>query len=235
MKKLKRNLFFLYLCFGPFFLLSCASFRGPGSLTLGSPEKYQAEKYQAEQLGVNPEETTVLAPELERRSPGLSLNGAREFSQPTGDVRFDWPVDQARMSRGFFASPAKRKRPHWGIDLANLRGTPILAAEKGVVIYTGRAFHGYGRLIVIEHGNDWATMYGHLDKITVKEGQEVDRGQAIGHMGRTGRATGVHLHFEVRHFRQPVNPLAYLPPIPGSKVTGQPDVNSYQLLSQDSH
>jgi len=224
-KKLKRISFFL--C--PFLLVSCATFRGPGTLVLGG----------SEELGVNPQETSVATAETEQQSSGLSLNGKRGFFQTSSEVRFDWPVDQARMSRGFFASPARRKRPHWGIDLANQRGTPILAAEKGVVIYTGRAFHGYGRLVVIEHGSDWATMYGHLDKIIVKEGQEVEQGQAIGNMGRTGRATGVHLHFEVRHFRQPVNPLAYLPPILGSKISGQPNARpyekSYQLLSQDSH
>jgi murein DD-endopeptidase MepM/ murein hydrolase activator NlpD len=224
MTNLKRNFVFLL----PFLLISCATFRGPDPLVLGNQEK----------LELNPEETTITVPEHGRQSTGLSLNGAREFSPLSTEVRFDWPVDQARMSRGFFASPARRKRPHWGIDLASNKGTPILAAEKGVVIYTGRAFHGYGRLIVIEHGSDWATMYGHLDKIAVKEGQEVEKGQVVGQMGRTGRATGVHLHFEVRHFRQPVNPLAYLPPIPGSRVSGQPGArlheHSYQLLSQDS-
>ena len=86
-----------------------------------------------------------------------------------------------------------------------------MAAERGTVIYTGRGFHGYGNLIVIEHNNEWATLYSHLNSITVKEGETVERGTKIGTMGRTGHATGVHLHFEIRRNRQPVNPLAYLP------------------------
>lgn len=113
------------------------------------------------------------------------------------------------MTRGFIV---KSSRSHWGLDLANRKGTPILASESGIVIYAGQGFRGYGKLIVIEHDDTWATLYSHLHRINVKEGQAVKRGQKIGTMGRTGRATGVHLHFEIRHKKQPVNPLAYLPP-----------------------
>lgn len=114
------------------------------------------------------------------------------------------------MSRGFLYG----SRAHWGLDLANHRGTPILSAEEGTVIYTGTGFRGYGKLVVIEHNDEWATLYAHLDKITVKEGQVVRKGQRLGGMGRTGRSSGVHLHFEIRYRRQPVNPLAYLPDLP---------------------
>jgi len=139
--------------------------------------------------------------------PTLSLRGEREVIRPIEAVNFDWPLDEARMTRGFLLGG----KAHWGVDLANKKGTNILAAEKGVVVYTGRGFHGYGNLIVVEHNDEWATLYSHLSKITAKEGQAVARGEKIGEMGRTGHATGVHLHFEIRHNRQPVNPLAYLP------------------------
>ncbi|WP_413291539.1 M23 family metallopeptidase [Bdellovibrio sp. HCB337] len=126
---------------------------------------------------------------------------------------FDWPVDDARLTRGFLP---KKRRPHLGIDLASKRGTPILAAQGGMVIYTGREFRGYGKMILVESGNGWATLYAHMDKIVVQEGQKVSRGQMIGAMGRTGRATGVHLHFEIRKDRGPIDPLPLLPN--GSKV-----------------
>ncbi|WP_374033098.1 M23 family metallopeptidase [Bdellovibrio bacteriovorus] len=125
-------------------------------------------------------------------------------------LTFDWPVDRARMTRGFL--PNKR-RPHLGIDLAAPKGTPILASQAGTVIYAGREFRGYGKMVLIESGNGWATLYAHFDKILVAEGQKVRQGEVVGAMGRTGRATGVHLHFEVRKDRGPIDPLPLLPSV----------------------
>jgi len=124
---------------------------------------------------------------------------------------FDWPVDAARFSRGFFLRSKTKRRAHYGIDLAAPKGTPILAANHGTVIYVGRAFKGYGRMIMIEAEEGWASLYAHLEKAYVKEGQIVRKGELIGGMGRTGRATGVHLHFEIRHFSDPIDPLTLLP------------------------
>lgn len=121
---------------------------------------------------------------------------------------FDWPVDSARLTRGF---GYKGRRAHLGIDLAAPKGTPILSAQKGNVIYAGRDFRGFGKMVLIESGYGWATLYAHLDKILVTEGQNVSQGEVIGSMGRTGRATGVHLHFEIRKDRGPVDPLPLLP------------------------
>lgn len=123
-------------------------------------------------------------------------------------ITFDWPVDSARMTRGFL--PNKR-RPHLGIDLAAPKGTPILASQGGTVIYAGREFRGYGKMVLVESGDGWATLYAHFDKILVAEGQKVHQGEVIGAMGRTGRATGVHLHFEIRKNRGPIDPLPLLP------------------------
>jgi murein DD-endopeptidase MepM/ murein hydrolase activator NlpD len=121
---------------------------------------------------------------------------------------FDWPVDEARMTRGFLPN---RKKPHLGVDLAAPKGTKVMAAHDGMVIYTGRGFHGYGKMVMIEGANGWATLYAHFSTINVKEGQMVQQGDVIGGMGRTGHATGVHLHFEIRKSRGPVDPLLYLP------------------------
>ena len=121
---------------------------------------------------------------------------------------FDWPVDEARMTRGYLPN---RKKPHLGIDLAAPKGTQVMAAHDGVVIYTGKEFHGYGKMVMIEGAQGWATLYAHFSSIKVKEGQTVHQGDVIGGMGRTGHATGVHLHFEIRKSRGPVDPLLYLP------------------------
>lgn len=125
---------------------------------------------------------------------------------------FDWPVDEARMTRGFFLKPKKRRgRPHLGIDLAAPKGTPIYAAHAGLVIYVGREFRGYGRMVMVEGKDGFATLYAHLSKSLVKAGSQVAKGDLLGEMGRTGRATGVHLHFEIRMKDGPVDPLNYLP------------------------
>lgn len=167
---------------------ACSTFHGPGDFQTG--EAYDPK-------------------EDEMPSAEATWRGERKIQTPASEISFDWPVEEARLTQPYRLG---KRRPHWGIDLANKRGTPILAAEKGYVIYTGRGFRGYGNLIVIEHSQEWATLYSHLDKISVNEGDFVNRGDTIGTMGRTGRASGVHLHFEIRHNRRPVNPQAYLPP-----------------------
>ncbi len=129
---------------------------------------------------------------------------------------FDWPVWEARMSRGFMPKGTKRrKRPHKGIDLAASRGVPVLASTDGIVIYTGKDFNGFGKMIMIETiGEDagYATLYAHLDKIVVYDGQKVNQGDTIGALGNTGRSSGPHLHFEIRRSDGiPIDPLTLLP------------------------
>jgi murein DD-endopeptidase MepM/ murein hydrolase activator NlpD len=173
-------------------LSACVSFRGP---------QWRGEAREAR--------STETPSDLESTgAPQLTWTGERITKESIESFKFDWPVDEAKMSRGFILGGRKS---HWGVDLANRKGTPILASERGTVIYAGRGFHGYGNLIVIEHDQEWATLYAHLDKFLVKEGQQVAQGEQIGRMGRTGHATGVHVHFEIRRHRLPVNPLQYLP------------------------
>jgi murein DD-endopeptidase MepM/ murein hydrolase activator NlpD len=129
---------------------------------------------------------------------------------------FDWPVDEARLSRGYFLKDprGRKKRPHLGIDLAYHRGTPIYASHSGKVIYVGSSFKGYGRMVMIENEDgDFATLYAHLLKSRVRQGMWVKQGDHIGDMGNTGRSTGTHLHFEIRTIQGTVDPLEYLPKI----------------------
>lgn len=139
------------------------------------------------------------------------LQDERALSQWQEEKRrnyFDWPVDDARMTRGYLPN---RRKPHLGIDLAGPKNTKIFASHDGVVIYAGRDFRGFGKLVIIEGARGWASLYAHFSKIQVREGQRVAQGQQLGLMGRTGRATGVHLHFEIRKAKGPVDPLLYLP------------------------
>lgn len=139
---------------------------------------------------------------------------------------FDWPVWEARMSRGFLPKGTKRrKRPHYGIDMAGPRGSAVMASHDGVVIYTGKEFRGFGKMIMIETTGDdpeYATLYGHLDKIVVYQGQNVKQGEVIGALGNTGRSSGPHLHFEIRKPNgSPIDPLPHLPA--GKELTNEVD------------
>lgn len=110
---------------------------------------------------------------------------------------------------GWRLHPIERRwKVHWGIDIAAAAGTPVLASATGRVRYAGW-YGSYGITVVLEHG-DWATVYGHLARVTVQPGQYVAQGTIVGTVGSTGASTNPHLHFELRYRGVPVNPLAHL-------------------------
>ena len=142
----------------------------------------------------------------------LQRQRTKAFIPATGKgSKFDWPV------RGAMASPfgnrihpiLKRKILHAGIDIAAPNGTAVKTAAPGEVIYNGW-LRGYGRVVVVDHGHGFSTLYAHLSASLVKEGQVVRDGATIARVGKTGNVTGYHLHFEVRHYGTPVNPINYL-------------------------
>ena len=159
------------------------------------------------------------------RNQNISTELEREPQSIVSHRYFDWPIDEARLTRGYSAKPMPhpkrryRRRAHWGIDLAAQKGTPIYASHHGRVVYAGSGFHGYGKMVLLEGENGWATIYAHLDKIVAREGQNLRQGDMLGLMGRTGRVTGVHLHFEIRHNKEAFDPLQFLPN--GEKVIEQ--------------
>jgi murein DD-endopeptidase MepM/ murein hydrolase activator NlpD len=117
-----------------------------------------------------------------------------------------WPVKGKCVD--FFEENEKRR--HQGIDIACPLGTPIKASSGGKVIYSGNTIRGYGNLIILRHSWEYVSVYAHNQANLVKEGSWVDRGQLIGRVGRTGNASGPHLHFEIRRNNTAVNPLDFL-------------------------
>ncbi len=120
--------------------------------------------------------------------------------------RFIWPVDGVLTSK----FGIRRGRRHDGIDIGAPVGTPIRASAAGKVLYVGGQ-RGYGKLVIIKHANAMITVYAHNHENLVKEGQAVQQGHKIATVGKTGRATGPHLHFEIRKATKPRNPLFFLP------------------------
>jgi len=120
-----------------------------------------------------------------------------------GTGSFGWPTS-GTVTQGF-------KPRHKAIDIGAPMGTPIIAADSGYVVKVGWSEYGYGRYVVVDHGNGFQTLYAHLNTILVESGQSVAKGGRIGSMGSTGRSTGPHLHFEIRYGGVQRNPFGYLP------------------------
>jgi murein DD-endopeptidase MepM/ murein hydrolase activator NlpD len=136
----------------------------------------------------------------------LRVGGGGDNGQgaPSGPVRFLRPVP------GPIGSPFGAPRngyTHTGIDIPDPEGTPIGAAGVGTVIYAAYNGGGYGNLVVIQHRLGYTSWYGHMSSITAYVGEDVVGGTRIGYVGATGDATGPHLHFEVRHYDTPINPV----------------------------
>ena len=153
---------------------------------------------------------------IEKESFGLikkKLESNLALIQHTPSIR---PVTVGRLKSKF----GRRRDPflgilrhHDGIDIAASDGTPVYAPADGVVIAVHNppiARKGYGRYVIIDHGYGYETLYGHLSKINVRVGQKVKRWDKIAEVGHTGRATGSHLHYEVRVHNRPVDPMTYI-------------------------
>jgi murein DD-endopeptidase MepM/ murein hydrolase activator NlpD len=136
----------------------------------------------------------VLA-EAERETPDISMLTTEPVAR-TESSGYGWREDPIN----------RRAKFHHGTDYRGKRGTPVLAAGPGTVVFAGRR-GGYGRTVFIDHGNGVITRYGHLDRILVKQGDTIAAGAQLGELGSSGRATGVHLHFEVRLAGRSVDPV----------------------------
>ncbi len=142
-------------------------------------------------------------------SPGYVV--AASETEELGEMRFWWPLQGEITTyfgekEGYYIGGA-----HTGIDIAANIGAPVRAAAAGKVVVALKQADNLGWHIVLDHGDGWSTVYGHLSRFAVDEGDSVERGQVIGSVGDTGFSFGPHLHFEVRRWGTPVDPLKYLP------------------------
>lgn len=125
----------------------------------------------------------------------------------SGSPSFRWPV-RGRIIAGFGPKPNGQQND--GINLSVPEGTPIKAAEDGVVAYAGNELKGFGNLVLVRHPNGFVTAYAHASELLVKRGDNIKRGQTIAKAGQTGTVTSPQVHFEIRKGSLPVDPTQYL-------------------------
>jgi len=154
----------------------------------------------------NQRATAEKAPEKKKSAEEKPPSPAKQYVAADAAKQLDWiwPTEGALLERYSANGPNK------GIDIAGRKGQPILAAAPGQVVYQGGGLRGYGQLIIIKHNADFLSAYAHCDRIYVKEGNVIKRGQKIADMGSSG-ADRAKLHFEVRYRGAPVDPQDYLP------------------------
>lgn len=132
-------------------------------------------------------------------------SASRPPTRAKSGINWVWPA-QGKIIRKFSSKGSGKQ----GISIAGKMGQMIMSAAPGKVVYSGEGLVGYGKLIIVQHKKDFLTAYAHNDRLLVKEGQSVKRGQTIAHMGKTA-AKSPRLHFEIRYKGNAVDPLKYLP------------------------
>ncbi len=138
----------------------------------------------------------------------VGQEGPLKSAEPAGSLAsFRWPV-RGRVIAGFGPQPNGLQND--GINLAVPEGTPVKAADDGIVAYAGNELKGYGNLVLVRHPNGFVTAYAHASELLVKKGDVVKRGQVIAKSGQTGTVTSPQLHFEIRKGSVPVDPAQYL-------------------------
>ncbi|MEL6226093.1 MAG: peptidoglycan DD-metalloendopeptidase family protein [Pseudomonadota bacterium] len=159
-----------------------------------------------------PTTTTRIAP---RRAEPVTETRRAALDRPKADdgtAKFRWPAT-GRIISGFGRRPDGSHND--GVDISVPKGTDIRAAEGGVVAYADDELKAYGNLVLIRHDNGWVSAYAHADRLLVKRGDTVRRGQVIGQAGMTGNVKQPTLHFELRDGSTPVDPLPHLPKLRG--------------------
>jgi len=167
----------------------------------------QIEKVQ--KTAVPPDSTTsAKVPVADAGSSGDTEADSETIDAPdeSKEGTLEWTVPTKGKLIAQFSESARRK----GVDIAGKLGQPIFASASGKVVYSGSGLRGYGKLIIIKHNQIYLSAYAHNDKILVKEGQNVTRGQKIAVMGKTD-SDKVKLHFEVRRLGKPIDPAKFIP------------------------
>jgi murein DD-endopeptidase MepM/ murein hydrolase activator NlpD len=185
---------------------------GPSATTIvagarpAEPQKVAVDRADAQPT--RPAQTTLAPPAKAAAQPEVAKAPVPEPDQtaslPTSSTEFRWPA-RGRVIAGFGANGGNE-----GINIAVPEGTPVKAAEAGVVTYAGSEVKGYGNLVLVRHDNGYVSAYAHNGELNVKRGEHVKRGQVIAKSGQTGNVTSPQLHFEIRKGQNPVDPVAHL-------------------------
>jgi murein DD-endopeptidase MepM/ murein hydrolase activator NlpD len=138
---------------------------------------------------------------------GVTNPGQLPTPDPMSGNSFRWPV-QGRVISGFGTKPDGGHND--GINVAVPQGTPVKAAENGVVAYSGSELKGYGNLVLVRHANNWVSAYAHNNELLVKRGEKVRRGQVIAKAGATGSVSQPQVHFELRKGSRPIDPTKFM-------------------------
>ena len=148
---------------------------------------------------------------FERKSFATIFDAVRENSEKISSIPSIRPVEFGYLNTGYGyrMDPFTNERVfHHGLDVSANRGIPVFASADGKIVLA--SYNGsYGKTVKINHGHGYQSLYAHMNKIYVKSGQKVLRGDTIGEVGSTGRATGPHLHYEVHHYGTPQDPQNY--------------------------
>lgn len=127
-----------------------------------------------------------------------------------------WPVADGRIL-SHFGEPRSGRR-HAGLDILGRHGQEVIAARAGAVVYSDDSMRGYGKTIILDHGDGIRTLYAHNSSLVAEAGRWVRAGETIARIGRSGNATTEHCHFEVRHEGTPIDPLSFVTPELGASV-----------------
>ncbi len=150
-----------------------------------------------------------LIPDIPRGAAGVSTSPYFQCDTSAnyfpGTGYFVWPTSVHTISGNNYWSG------HLAIDIGAGIGSPVYAADSGVVVWAGWMENGYGNVVIIDHNNNYVTVYAHLSVVNVSCGQNIFQGSVLGSAGSTGNSTGPHLHFEIRYMGGFVNPLSLLP------------------------
>ncbi|MBN2406615.1 MAG: peptidoglycan DD-metalloendopeptidase family protein [Elusimicrobia bacterium] len=146
-------------------------------------------------------------PDRIRKGQDIYIPGARFVKHvPKSSLNFKWPVNGKIVYR--FGNEGNKR--YLGIGISAAEGSPVVASESGKVIFISDDFRSYGKIIIVEHDRDYATVYAHNRVNLVREGEKVAVGQKIAEVGRSGRVSEPCLHFEIRYKEKPRNPLFIL-------------------------
>jgi len=185
-----------------------------GQLSIGADPRYQPKKPIRKRTR---RRTSITYPLVEAQLNYIRQRNHLQRKAAYADLHLRWPIERSSFWLSSFFGP--RRKPnrtwgfHYGIDMAAIKGTPIMAAESGVVIEAG-VNKGFGNTIVIKHSDKYRTRYAHLHRIYVRVGKQVEQGERIGAVGDTGLVrkrgqSASHLHLEVTAHGKRINPLFF--------------------------